>query len=69
MSTDKLITILEEIRDHQKQQIANYERALAAQNESIDLQRRGRRMLMFLIFMPWVLVVVLFMILLPGLLR
>ncbi len=59
MSTETLITILEEIRDQQKQQISNFERALQAQDEAIALQRRGRRMLVFLIFTPWVLVVVL----------
>jgi hypothetical protein len=55
VSTDALISILQQIRDQQKEQIVNYERALKTQEEAIALQRRGRRTLLFLIIMPWVL--------------
>jgi len=50
-----LISILQQIRDQQKEQIVNYERALKTQEEAIALQHRGRRTLLFLIIMPWVL--------------
>ncbi len=65
MSTDSLIPILEEIRDQQKRQIANFERALAAQDKAMDLQQRGRRTLMFVIFMPWLLLLGLLIVLGP----
>ena len=67
MSTERLITVLEEIRDQQKQQIANYERALGMQDESMALQRRWRRTFLALIIMPWVLVLsLLIIIFLPS---
>lgn len=69
MSVDRLISILEDIRDQQKQQIANYERALAAQQKAVSFQRHGRPVLLFLIFMPWVLLLTLLITLGPGLLR
>ena len=56
MSTERLITVLEEIRDQQKQQIADYERALGMQDEAMALQRRWRRVFLGLVIMPWVLV-------------
>jgi hypothetical protein len=62
VSTEKLIPLLEEIRDQQKQQIANYERALSVQDEAMELQRRGRRTLLALMILPWVLVLCLLII-------
>jgi hypothetical protein len=62
MSTERLITVLEEIRDQQKQQIADYERALNMQDEAMVLQKRWRRVFLALIIMPWVLVLSLLLI-------
>jgi hypothetical protein len=66
VSAERLITILEEIRDQQKQQIANYERVMSLQDEAMALQRRGRRTLLFLIIMPWAFLVTLLIIQLLG---
>ena len=57
MTSDKLITVLEKIRDQQKLQIVNFEQAMQTQGEAQAIQQRGRRMLIFLIAAPWVLVV------------
>lgn len=57
MSTERLLTILEEIRDQQKRQITNFERALATQDEAMALHRRAKQIFFFLVFMPWVMVV------------
>jgi hypothetical protein len=62
MSTERLITVLEEIRDQQRQQIADYERALNMQDEAMALQKRWRRVFLALIIMPWVLVLSLLLI-------
>ena len=69
MSTERLITVLEEIRDQQKQQIADYERALGMQDEAMALQKHWRRVFIGLVIMPWVLVLSLLLIIfLPELL-
>jgi len=59
LSADRLITIVTEIRDQQKQQIANYERAMHVHDEALALQRRSRGLFIFLVFMPWALVALL----------
>jgi hypothetical protein len=56
MPDERLLTILEEIRDQQKMQIANFERALATQDEAMALHRRAKQIFFFLVFMPWLLV-------------
>jgi hypothetical protein len=66
VSSEALVSILEQIRDQQKQQLVNFERALETQNAAAELQRRGRKMLIFLIVMPWVLVAVLLVMMLFG---
>lgn len=66
MSSEALVSILEQIRDQQKQQLVNFERALETQNAAAELRRRGRKMLIFLIVMPWVLVAVLLVMMLFG---
>jgi hypothetical protein len=53
MSSERLIGLLSEIRDQQKQQIQNFERALDAQAEYAELQRKGRRIFLFLVYAPW----------------
>lgn len=50
---DKLIVLLEEIRDQQKRQIANFERALGTQQEAMTLQHKTRRVLAVMIIAPW----------------
>lgn len=57
MSTEALLSILEQIRDQQKEQLVNFERALETQNAAAELQRRGRKLLIALIVMPWVLAI------------
>lgn len=59
MSPERLIAILEEIRDQQKLQIANFERALGTQDEALLLQRQGRRVLWFLVAAPWAMMILL----------
>src|SRR5262245_38032693 len=49
----ELVNLLTEIRDQQKQQIENFERAVDGQNQYLDLQRKGRRMFQFLVYAPW----------------
>lgn len=53
MSGHQLLTVLTEIRDQQKQQIANFERALKTQAESAAIQRQGRKLFTFMVFAPW----------------
>jgi len=53
MSDQPLIGILTEIRDHQRQQIDNFEKALAAQEEWTALQKKSRKVMTFMIFAPW----------------
>jgi hypothetical protein len=67
MSSEALLSILEQIRDQQRQQLENFERALETQSAAAELQRRGRKTLIFLILMPWVLVAVLLLMMLLGL--
>ena len=67
MSSEALLSILEQIRDQQKEQLVNFERALETQNAAAELQRRGRKLLIVLIVMPWVLAIGLLFILFFGL--
>lgn len=69
MATESLIAILEQIRDQQKQQLMNFERALEIQTAAADLTRRSRKLGMVTILMPWVLAAVLLLKLVfaPGL--
>ena len=43
MNDDRVLRVLEEIRDLQRQNVANYEQALRNQQESIRLQEAGLR--------------------------
>jgi len=43
MSDDQVVRLLEEIRDLQRQHVANYQEALRNQTESIRLQQAGLR--------------------------
>ncbi|MFO0838852.1 MAG: hypothetical protein U1D55_10020 [Phycisphaerae bacterium] len=56
MSADRLIQILTEIRDQQRQQVANFEQAIQIQQEHADLQRKGRQTFLFMVYAPWLLV-------------
>ena len=53
MSAERLVDLLTEIRDQQKRQIDNFERAVASQAEFVELQRKGRPMFRFLVYAPW----------------
>jgi len=44
---DKVIQLLEEIRDLQQQHVLNYQDALKNQREAIDLQKRAIRRVAF----------------------
>jgi hypothetical protein len=66
MSSEALLSILQQIRDQQKEQLVNFERALETQNAAAELQRRGRKLLIALIVMPWVLAIGLLAILFLG---
>lgn len=66
MPSEDLVTILEQIRDQQKQQLVNYEKAMESQTTAIELQKRWRKLMVFLVGAPWVLVVVLLFIMLFG---
>jgi hypothetical protein len=66
---EKLVSILEEIREQQKQQIVNYEQALDAQKQALDLHRGARRVLGFLIAAPWLILVILLAAYLLGLIQ
>jgi hypothetical protein len=57
--SDQLISILTEIRDQQKQQIVNFERAVQSQADFVALQKKGRKTLTFMIFAPWAAMVLL----------
>lgn len=59
MSTESMISILQQIRDQQKTQLANFERAMETQAAATEIQRRGQRTLLALIVMPWLLVIAL----------
>ena len=43
MNDDRIVTLLEEIRDLQRQHVANYKDALRNQEESIKLNREWQR--------------------------
>ena len=43
MSDDRVVRLLEEVRDLQRQHVANYQEALRNQTESIRLQQAGLR--------------------------
>ena len=65
MADEKVITLLEEIRDLQKLHIENYKEAVKIQQEAIEMNRRafrrqkitslvfGGMLLAFLIFLAW----------------
>ena len=65
MADEKVITLLEEIRDLQKLHIENYKEAVKIQQEAIEMNGRAFRrqkitsfvlggiLLVFLIFMAW----------------
>lgn len=63
MSTETLIPLLEQIRDQQKQQLDNFEQAMEMQQAAAELQKRGRKILNVMIFLPWALIVVLLVLL------
>jgi hypothetical protein len=54
MSTERLLDVLTEIRDQQKRQIENFERAIERQSDSLELQRKSRQTFQFLVYAPWV---------------
>ena len=66
MSSETLLSVLEQIRDQQREQLVNFERALETQSAAAELQRRGRKLLIVLIVMPWVLAIGLLLFLLFG---
>jgi len=43
MNDDRTVRLLEEIRDLQRQHVANYQEAVRNQQESIQLQKTGLR--------------------------
>lgn len=43
MNNDRVIQLLEELRDLQRQHVQNYQVAVEQQRESIELQRAGLR--------------------------
>jgi CHASE3 domain sensor protein len=49
MNDDRALRILEEIRDLQRQNTANYQEALRDQQESIRLQQTGLRRVRFIL--------------------
>jgi len=69
MSAQKLIPLLEQIRDQQKQQLANFERSLAAQQAATELHKRGQKLVFVFFGLPWLLVLGLLVILAQGGLR
>jgi hypothetical protein len=70
MSDDRIITLLEEIRDLQRQHIVNYQEALRNQQEAIGIQRAATRRVMRFATALMVLVVVLVAVfLLPYVMR
>jgi hypothetical protein len=74
MDEDRIVRILEEIRDLQRQHAAAYQQALHAQAESVELQRaavgRARRLLAAIgVVIAIVLVLVLVLVLLAYVLR
>jgi hypothetical protein len=70
MTDDRIITLLEEIRDLQRQHAANYQEALRNQQEAIGIQRAATRRVMRFATALMVLVVVLVAVfLLPYVMR
>ena len=59
MPMEKLVSILEQIRDQQKEQIVNYEHAIDAQKQALELHRSARKVMTFLIAAPWILLTIL----------
>lgn len=53
MSGEKLVDVLIDIRNHQREQMQTFEQAVRSQQEYIDLQRRGRSTFLFMVFAPW----------------
>lgn len=59
MNDDRILRVLEEMRDLQRQSTANYQLALRNQEESIKLQQQGlRRVRVILSFATVALVIV-----------
>jgi hypothetical protein len=54
MSAERLVNILTEIRDQQKRQVENFERALQGHQEYMSVQQKGRQLFAFLVYAPWV---------------
>ena len=59
MTDDRIVQLLEEIRDLQRQHVANYQEALRNQQEAIGIQRAATRRVMRFATALMVLVVVL----------
>ncbi len=59
MQGERLLAILTEIRDQQKRQLENFERALATQDQALALQQRGKRLIWYMFGLPWLLAAVL----------
>jgi hypothetical protein len=59
MTNDRIIALLEEIRDLQRQHAANYQDALRNQQEAIGIQRAATRRVMRFATALMILVVVL----------
>ncbi len=59
MQGERLLGILTEIRDQQKQQLSNFERALADQQKALAQQRRMKGYIISAFLLPWILVVAL----------
>jgi hypothetical protein len=53
MASDQLISILTDIRDQQKRQIEEFERAIAEQQKYLELQKKGRQVFLFMVYAPW----------------
>ncbi len=56
MQGERLLDILTQIRDQQKRQIENFERALANHEQALVQQRRVKRYIISAFLLPWVLV-------------
>jgi len=59
VTDDRIVQLLEEIRDLQRQHVANYQEALRNQQEAIGIQRAATRRVMRFATALMVLVVVL----------
>ncbi len=56
MQGERLLDILTEIRDQQKRQIVNFERALADHQQALAQQHRVKLYIISAFLLPWVLV-------------